>query len=93
MLSSFGNPASSTNNNEAFLDGVGRGAVGHATTNAATAVNTSTNGNQTENVIFQPSEVGVTTFLSALVYSPTYEFFEKDRIEKNLIEEFDITFD
>lgn len=93
LLSSFGNPASSTNNNEAFLDGVGRGAVGHATTNAATAVNTSTNGNQTENVIFQPSEVGVTTFLSALVYSPTYEFFEKDRIEKNLIEEFDITFD
>lgn len=92
LLSSFGNPASATNNNEAFLDGVGRGAAGHATTNAATAVNTNTRGNQTENIIFQPSEVGATTFLSALVYSPSYLFSQKSSIEADLVKIFDITF-
>jgi hypothetical protein len=92
LLSSFGNPASATNNNEAFLDGVGRGAVGHATTNAATAVNTATNGHQTKNIIFQPSEVGATTFLSALIYSPSYLFSKKDSIESKLVKLFNITF-
>jgi len=92
LLSSFGDPTLATNNNEAFLDGVNRGEVGHVTTDEATAVNTETDGKSGGNVLFQPSEVGVTTFLSALVYSPTNEFFFKYRIEKNLIEEFDITF-
>ena len=97
LLSSFGNPTSATNNNEAFLDGSPRGYedirfLGHATTDTATAANTETDGNSGGNIIFQPSEVGVTTFLSALVYSPTYEFFNRSRIERNLIEEFDITF-
>jgi len=92
LLSSFGNPASATNNNEAFLDGVGRGVAGHATTNAATAVNTATNGNQTENIIFQPSEVGATTFLSALVYAPLYLFSKKQEIEQELVRLFGITF-
>ena len=92
LLSSFGNPASATNNNEAFLDGVGSGVAGHATTNAATAVNTATNGTQTENIIFQPSEVGVTTFLSALVYAPLYLFSKKQEIEQELVRIFGITF-
>ena len=92
LLSSFGNPASATNNNEAFLDGVGRGVAGHATTNAATAVNTETDGSQTENIIFQPSEVGATTFLSALIYSPSYLFSDKTSIEAELVKIFNITF-
>ena len=92
LLSSFGNPASATNNNEAFLDGVGRGVAGHATTNAATAVNTETDGSQTENILFQPSEVGATTFLSALIYSPSYLFSNKASIEADLVKIFDITF-
>ena len=92
LLSSFGNPASATNNNEAFLDGVGRGVAGHATTNAATAVNTETDGSQTENILFQPSEVGATTFLSALIYSPSYLFSNKASIEAELVKIFDITF-
>ena len=104
LLSCFGHPSARSNinnlgiiNNEAFLDGVERGYedirfLGHAFTSKATAVNTETDGTSVGNVIFQPSEVGVTTFLSALVYSPTYEFYNKDRIERNLIEEFDITF-
>ena len=92
LLSCFGDPSKSTNNNEAFLDGVGRGEVGHTTTNAATAVNTETDGSQTENIIFQPSEVGATTFLSALIYSPSYLFSDKTSIETNLIDRFDITF-
>ena len=92
LLSSFGNPASATNNNEAFLDGVGRGVAGHATTNAATAVNTRTIGNESDNIIFQPSEVGATTFLSALIYSPSYLFSQKASIEADLVKIFDITF-
>ena len=92
LLSCFGDPHKSTNNNEAFLDGVGRGEVGHAATNASTAVNTQTDGKSGRNVIFQPSEVGATTFLSALIYSPNNEEYKKSRIERNLIDRFDITF-
>ena len=92
LLSCFGDPHKSTNNNEAFLDGVGRGEVGHTATNASTAINTQTDGKSSDNVIFQPSEVGATTFLSALIYSPNNEEYKKSRIETNLIDRFDITF-
>lgn len=92
LFSNFGNPSLSTNNNEAFLDGVGRGVTGHATTNAATAVNTNTTAPSTSNVLFQPSETNVTTFLSGLVYAPSYLYSKKSSIESTLVDIFDITF-
>ena len=93
LLSSFGNPAHGSNNNEAFLDGVGRGAAGHKTTNDATSVNTETTAfSSINNVIFQPNETGVTTFLSGLIYAPSYLFSKKEQIEQELVRVFDITF-
>ncbi|BAQ92496.1 hypothetical protein [uncultured Mediterranean phage uvMED] len=93
LLSSFGNPAHGSNNNEAFLDGVSRGATGHRATNDATAVNTDPRGfTSINNVIFQPTEVGVTTFLSGLIYAPSYLFSKKQQIERELVRIFDITF-
>ena len=93
LLSSFGNPAHGSNNNEAFLDGVGRGATGHKGTNDATVVNANTTAvSSINNVIFQPTEVGVTTFLSGLIYAPSYLFSKKKQIERELVRVFDITF-
>tara|TARA_B100001093_G_scaffold88403_1_gene80395 strand:+ start:1454 stop:2443 length:990 start_codon:yes stop_codon:yes gene_type:complete len=93
LLSSFGNPAHGSNNNEAFLDGVGRGVAGHKGTNDATVVNTDTRAvSSINNVIFQPTEVGVTTFLSGLIYAPSYLFSKKEQIERELVRVFDITF-
>ena len=92
LLSCFGNPALSTNNNEAFLDAASRGATGHATTNSATAVNTETSLLDHKNVLFQPSETNVTTFLSGLIYAPSYLYSKKDQIETALIDLYNITF-
>tara|TARA_Y200000002_G_scaffold301269_1_gene256367 strand:+ start:3575 stop:4540 length:966 start_codon:yes stop_codon:yes gene_type:complete len=92
LFSNFGNPALSTNNNEGFLDGVGRGATGHSTTNDATAVNTSTSARSIDNILFQPTETNVTTFLSALIYAPSYLFDKKEAIESSLVDIYNITF-
>ena len=92
LFSSFGNPSSATNNNEGFLDGVSRGDTGHQTTNLATSVNTSTTAPRFKNILFDPNETGVSTFLSALVYAPSYLFSQKTAIESKLIQLHDITF-
>tara|TARA_E500000318_G_scaffold70131_1_gene64853 strand:- start:220 stop:1197 length:978 start_codon:yes stop_codon:yes gene_type:complete len=92
LFSSFGNPSLAENNNEGFLDGVGRGATGHKTTNLATAVNTDTDAPGTKNVLFMQNETGVTTFLSGLIYAPSYLFSAKTEIENELVNLYDITF-
>lgn len=98
LLSNFGNPALSTNNHEAFLDGQSRVAgsqkllSGYATTNDATGVNTNTHGRSHQNLLFMPTETGVTTFLSSLVYAPSYLFDQKSAIESKLVDLHDITF-
>ena len=92
LFSSFGNPSLAENNNEGFLDGVGRGATGHKTTNLATAVNTETDDDSTKNVLFMQNETGVTTFLSGLIYAPSYLFSAKTEIENELVNLYDITF-
>ncbi len=92
LFSNFGNPSLAENNNEGFLDGVGRGATGHKTTNLATAVNTDPDGLGEKNVLFMQNETGVTTFLSALIYNPSYLFSSKTEIENELVNLYDITF-
>ncbi len=92
LFSNFGNPSLAENNNEGFLDGVGRGATGHKTTNLATAVNTDPDGLGEKNVLFMQNETGVTTFLSALIYNPSYLFSAKTEIENELVNLYDITF-
>ncbi len=92
LFSNFGDPSLSTNNNEGFLDACNRGDSGHKTTNLATAVNTETGANGHQIILFQPSETGVSTTLSALIYAPSYLFSQKDNVEKSLINLFDITF-
>ena len=92
LFSNFGNPSSSTNNNEGFLDAASRGDAGHETTNLATSVNTSTTAPQFKNVLFDINETEVTTFLSGLVYAPSYLYDKKEAIEAQLINLFDINF-
>jgi len=92
LFSNFGDPSLSTNNNEGFLDACSRGETGHATTDLATSVNTETDANKHEVILFQPNETGVSTSLTALIYSPTYLFSKKEQIERALVNLFDITF-
>ena len=91
LFSNFGNPALSADNNEGFLDAAGRGGTGHAFTNASTAVNTDTNALSVKNVLFMPTETGVTTFLTALIYVPSYAYSQKTNVENKLISIYDLT--
>ena len=93
LFSNFGNPASATGNNQGFLDGVSNvGDAGSASTNAATGINTNTTAPGPSNVLFQPTESGVTTFLSALVYSPSNLGDSRTDVENELIRVFNIDF-
>ena len=92
LFSNFGNPSSSTNNNEGFLDRASRGDAGHETTNLATSVNTSTTAPRFKNILFDPNETGVSTFLSGLVYAPSYLYDKKESLEAQLVNLFDIKF-
>tara|TARA_R110000796_G_scaffold131894_2_gene247314 strand:- start:75 stop:1064 length:990 start_codon:yes stop_codon:yes gene_type:complete len=92
LFSNFGNPALATNNNEAFLDAAGRGDVGYGTTNLSTSVNTNTTASSSLNRIFMSSETGVTSYISALVYAPSYLYPIKTDIENELVRLYNITF-
>lgn len=91
LFSNFGNPALSADNNEGFLDGTGKGQAGHAFSNDATAVNTDTTAVSNKNILFMPTETGVTTYLTALIYAPSYIYAEKFNIETELINLYDLT--